>query len=170
MRHLIIMRHAKAERNAPSGRDFDRGLTDRGRTDAALIARELARSGLSIDLALVSASARTAQTWAAMADAFPGARLQTERSLYNATSQELQQAISLSAPGAETLVVIAHNPGIQALSEQMLRQASAPPSIIERASSRFPTATAAVFAIDAADRATYDDLFYAADHGGGGGE
>jgi len=170
MRQLIIMRHAKAERAAPSGRDFDRGLTERGRTDAALMAKVLARSGLSVDLALISASARTVQTWAAMADTFPQAALQSERSLFNASSQELHQAIALAGPAVQTLIVIAHNPGIQVLADELLRSGFAPPSVIDRASSRFPTATAAVFAIDAADHAGYDGLFYAADYGGGGGE
>lgn len=170
MRQLILMRHAKAERAAPSGRDFDRALTDRGRADAALMAAVLAKSGLVVDQALVSASARTTGTWAAMVASFPQARLQSESSLFNASSLELDQAIALAAPATETLIVIAHNPGIQALAHHLLRQASAPPSIIDRAASRFPTATAAVFAIDEAGRAAYDGLFYTADYGGGAGE
>ena len=36
MERLILLRHAKAEVDAASGRDFDRALTERGRRDAAL--------------------------------------------------------------------------------------------------------------------------------------
>ena len=35
MRRLILLRHAKTERDAPSGKDHDRRLEDRGRSDAA---------------------------------------------------------------------------------------------------------------------------------------
>ena len=37
MRRLMLLRHAKTETDAPSGRDQDRRLDDRGRNDAAEI-------------------------------------------------------------------------------------------------------------------------------------
>ncbi len=37
MRRLMLLRHAKTENDAPSGRDQDRRLDDRGRKDAAEI-------------------------------------------------------------------------------------------------------------------------------------
>jgi hypothetical protein len=46
----------------------------------------------------------------------------------------------------------------------------AAPSTIEKLRSKFPTATAAVFTVDAAGRAAYDGLYLAKDHGGGGEE
>ena len=38
MRRLMLLRHAKTETDAPSGRDQDRRLDDRGRNDAAAYA------------------------------------------------------------------------------------------------------------------------------------
>ena len=37
MRRLMLLRHAKTENDAPSGRDQDRRLDNRGRLDAAEI-------------------------------------------------------------------------------------------------------------------------------------
>ena len=37
MRRLMLLRHAKTENDAPSGRDQDRRLDDRGHIDAAEI-------------------------------------------------------------------------------------------------------------------------------------
>ena len=50
------------------------------------------------------------------------------------------------------------------------RQGGAGSALVARAESRFPTSTVAAFTIDEYGRPAYDGLFYAADHGGGGGE
>ena len=68
------------------------------------------------------------------------------------------------------LLLIGHNPGIHALAVALLRRDSAPPSIVAKLDRGFPTATAAVFAIDQAGRASYDGLFLVKDYGGGGSE
>ncbi|HWW25895.1 MAG TPA: histidine phosphatase family protein, partial [Caulobacter sp.] len=52
MDRLILMRHGKAEQHAASGGDFERALAPRGQNDAALMAKVLAKAGLSPDLAL----------------------------------------------------------------------------------------------------------------------
>ena len=170
MDRLIVMRHAKAERRAESGRDFDRGLTERGRADAAIMSQVLARAGLKPDRVVVSPACRTLETWAAMALAFPGVAQEGERALYNAPAQTLWEAVQRAGEGAGTVLLIAHNPGVHELTLALLREGSAGPGLIAKASERFPTATAAAFVFDAADRPGYDGLFLVADHGGGGGE
>lgn len=40
-RVVVIVRHGKAEEGSPTGRDFDRGLKNRGRRQAAFLAEEL---------------------------------------------------------------------------------------------------------------------------------
>ena len=77
MHRLILLRHGKAERSAPGG-DIARRLTDRGRNDAALMGRVLAERDLIPDVALVSAAARTQETWAAVSPAFPMARAEAK--------------------------------------------------------------------------------------------
>ena len=57
MDRLILLRHGKAEADAPTGQDFDRALTGRGRRDVALVARELAEGGLGPEGNVDSSSA-----------------------------------------------------------------------------------------------------------------
>ena len=170
MDRLIVMRHAKAERRAESGRDFDRALTERGRKDAAIMGQVLARAGLAPDVAVVSPAARTRETWEAAAAAFPAARQEGDRSLYNASAQILWDAARKAGETAAAVLVVAHNPGVHELTVALLREGGAAPATIAKASERFPTATAAAFTFDAAGRPCYDGLIYVADHGGGGGE
>lgn len=169
MRRLILMRHAKAEKAAAGQDDFDRALSEGGRADAALMGKVLADAGLAIDRALVSSALRTRQTWEGVAASFPQARPVIAQTLYLAGPGVLLQAIE-DEDDAEGLILIAHNPGVHALALQLLINDAAPMSIMARVQRGFPTASCVAFAIDEAGRATYDGLFLAAEHGGGGGE
>jgi len=169
LRRLILLRHAKAQRAAPSGDDFDRPLAPQGRSDAALIGRVLAAEGLAPDRVLLSSSRRTAETWDQVRAAFPGVQGEARRDLYHAGAHTLLAAIE-GEDDADVLMLIGHNPGIHALAVALLRRDSAPPSIVARLDRGFPTSTAAVFAIDQAGRASYDGLYLVKDHGGGGSE
>src|SRR4051812_19979823 len=86
MLRLILFRHGKAERSAPSGKDFDRPLAPRGDTDARLVAEALLAAGYVPDLALVSSAKRTRETWAAAQPVFPETRVEVVDALYNAGS------------------------------------------------------------------------------------
>ena len=63
MRRLMLLRHAKTENDAPSGRDQDRRLDDRGRLDAAEIGGWIGRHPPFPDSVLVSSAVRASQTW-----------------------------------------------------------------------------------------------------------
>jgi phosphohistidine phosphatase len=167
MQRLIIMRHGKAERSAPGG-DAARALTERGRTDAALMARLLVQEDLIPDLAIVSPSLRTRQTWEAAAPAFPNARAEVLDALFHAPAATVFALAEAS--GADTVMAVAHNPGLHSLVVALLREGGSGQALISRAESGFPTASVAAFTFDAAGRPSYDGLFLAKDHGGGGGE
>ncbi len=169
MRRLILLRHAKAER-PPGEEDFDRPLAPQGATDAAIMGRVLADAGLSPDRVLVSAARRTRETWAELAQAFPNAEAEVRRDLYLADAHTLWNAVDEAAEGADTLLMVAHNPGIHALAAALLRRDGASPSDVARMERGFPTSTAAVFAVDEAGRASYDGLYLVAEHGGLGAE
>ena len=62
MRRLILLRHAKTERDAPSGKDQDRRLDERGRHDGAEMGRWLALHDYRPDLVLISTATRTQET------------------------------------------------------------------------------------------------------------
>lgn len=159
MDRLILLRHGKAEPDSVSGEDFDRRLAPRGVRESADTAARLAELGFAPDVALVSAAARTRETWAAACDAFPGAEARFEPSLYLADPAAVRQAAAQALEGCSTVIVVGHNPGLQELTIQLLHEGSAPASLIARAQRNFPTAAAAVFLFDDNGRPQFDGLF-----------
>lgn len=159
MHRLILMRHAQAERAAPSGLDRDRALAPQGREEAALVGRMLAEKGLRPDLALVSTAARTRETWELVQEAFGDVEVRLEPALYNAPCDVLRAHVERAEDEAGCLLVLAHNPGIHMLAHEYLVESAAAPSILDRMAGGFPTAAAAVFEVDVAGRCAYDGWF-----------
>jgi phosphohistidine phosphatase len=117
MRRLILLRHAKTEADAPSGRDHDRRLDERGIGDAAEIGGWLASQKLVPDAVLVSDATRTRQTWDLVAAEFattPSVSHLPE--LYGAGPTQLLQAIRDAGEPPARLLVIGHNPGLHELA------------------------------------------------------
>jgi phosphohistidine phosphatase len=121
MRRLMLLRHAKTENDAPSGRDQDRRLDDRGRKDAAGIGGWIATHPPFPDSVLVSPAVRAHQTWeivwAAIKDAAPSPQVELLPELYGADPSQLLQTIrEASAHNPQRLMVIGHNPGMHELA------------------------------------------------------
>jgi phosphohistidine phosphatase len=121
MRRLMLLRHAKTENDAPSGRDQDRRLDDRGRKDAAEIGGFIADHPPFPDCVLVSPAVRAHQTWelawAAMKDLVPPPRVELAPDLYGADPAQLLQSIrEVSAVDPQRLMVVGHNPGMHELA------------------------------------------------------
>jgi len=70
---LILTRHAKSSWTDPSVEDRDRPLNTRGEKSARAVGKWLAKRGHVPELALVSSSERTRQTWRLVARAFDAA-------------------------------------------------------------------------------------------------
>src|ERR1700677_486602 len=121
MRRLMLLRHAKTETNAPSGRDQDRRLDDRGLSDAAEIGGWIARHPPFPDLVLVSPAIRAHQTWEiaweAMKGAAPHPQVELVPELNGAYPLQLLQIIhGASTIDPQRLMVVAHNPGMHELA------------------------------------------------------
>jgi phosphohistidine phosphatase len=121
MRRLMLLRHAKTERAEPGELDRTRKLTKSGRADAPLIGAYMARHGLIPDLALVSPSTRTQETWTLLAASFAKApKAANEERIYNADPKTLMGLIAETKPAAQTLLVVGHNPGLHDLAMQLV--------------------------------------------------
>lgn len=117
MRRLLLLRHAKAERAVPSAPDRARKLDERGRKDAATMGAYLATHKLSPDRVLVSPAARTQETWTLAAAAWrPAPPAKTVPQLYDADPGAIVAAIQDAPAAAQTLLVVAHNPGLHDLA------------------------------------------------------
>jgi phosphohistidine phosphatase len=121
MRRLMLLRHAKTENRAPSGRDQDRRLDKRGRDDAAEIGGWIGRHPPFPDSVLVSPAVRAQQTWDIVWEAIKdlGREPQVELlpELYGADPSQLLQTIrTASATDPKRLMVVGHNPGMHELA------------------------------------------------------
>jgi phosphohistidine phosphatase len=125
MRRLMLLRHAKTEHDAPSGRDQDRRLDERGRREAAEIGSWIGRHPPLPDSVLVSPAVRAHQTWEiawqAMKDLGkdlgPEPQVELLPELYGAGPAQLLQTIrSASAADPQRLMLIGHNPGMHEMA------------------------------------------------------
>jgi phosphohistidine phosphatase len=160
MDRLILLRHAKAEGEAPSGDDFDRPLAPRGRREAEAMGQRLASLGIRPKVALVSTALRTRQTWELLEAALPGADARFEPSLYNAEAAVIRRLAESAGEGGGAVLVVAHNPGLHELAVRLLAEGEAPAAYLARARRAFPPAAVALFDFDAAGRAIAEGLYY----------
>ncbi|MDO9383257.1 MAG: histidine phosphatase family protein [Hyphomicrobiaceae bacterium] len=121
MRRLVLLRHAKTENDAPSGRDQDRRLDDRGRRDAAEIGGWIGRHPPLLDSVLVSTAVRATQTWEiaweAMKDLVPQPQVEFLPELYAADPSQLLEAVHAAvATDPKVLMLVGHNPGMHELA------------------------------------------------------
>jgi phosphohistidine phosphatase len=125
-RTLVLLRHAKAEQS-PDTPDAERPLTARGHADAAAAGAWLARHALLPDVVLCSTARRTRQTWHGMAVGMTGSPpeggptgsapvVRYEAGAYEAQPDQLLELVRAVEPGAGTVLLIAHNPGVSLLS------------------------------------------------------
>lgn len=144
MRTLILFRHAKAVRAHEAPSDEARGLTGRGRRDAALAGAAMEDAGLKPTLALVSSAERTRET---AEHGLQNFKLETrfEDALYHAAPEGIWDAFSASE--AESVVIVGHNPGIGELASILVHQAHDGSKLARDLSGHFPTAAFAAFEV-----------------------
>ncbi len=115
MKTLLILRHAKTERDHPAG-DHARRLTTRGMAAATAVGHTLHQQIGLPDRIVTSDARRTVQTAALVAAACAAAdRLHLDPSLYLADQDDLLAAIRRLPDSAATVVLVGHNPGLEAL-------------------------------------------------------
>jgi phosphohistidine phosphatase len=146
-RTLVLVRHAKAEASAPT--DFERRLTERGHADAAEAGTWLAEQGIEPDYALVSAAARTTETWEdiALAAGWELDLAAYDDGLFAAGTDTALDLVRETEDGITTLLVIGHNPTIGNLA-QLLDDGAGDEDAGNAMALGFSTAGVAVFAYD----------------------
>lgn len=115
---LILMRHAKSDWHTGAGRDFDRPLNKRGCRDAPRMGRWLAAQGLMPDRMVSSPAARARQTALAVAQELGYAedRIIWSNDIYEAPLNNLLKVLRQNAAECRTLLLVGHNPGLDALA------------------------------------------------------
>jgi len=125
MKTLILIRHAKSSWQDLGASDFDRNLNDRGLHDAPVMGERLAArlnaSAISLDTFVCSTARRAAQTAEVLAAQlqFPIAGVDWRRDLYLASPDTMLDVIRAMPDEVASAVLLAHNPGITELAEQL---------------------------------------------------
>lgn len=116
MIRLALVRHAKSDWNHAGLADHDRPLNERGLRDAPRMARLLAETGFRPEVILSSTALRARTTAEAFA-AELGVAVQLDPELYGAPARALLAGAAASA--AQSVMVVAHNPGMTVLAERL---------------------------------------------------
>ncbi len=140
-RTLILLRHAKSSWGDPTMDDHDRPLNDRGHRDAPRIGRWLSENGFTPDHALCSSARRAQETFEGLGLDVPHT---INGDLYLASPRILFKAIQQATH--PTVMVVAHNPGIATLAEQLIATPPDHPRFHD-----YPTAATLVAEFDAPD-------------------
>lgn len=116
MKRLLLLRHARA---VPHGtvNDFDRELAGTGRHDMVALARHLASLETLPDLALVSPSARTRETWELCG--LTDVPVRFEELIYEASLSNLLRLIRGLPETAKLPILVGHNPSFEELTASL---------------------------------------------------
>ncbi len=114
MKTLLIIRHAKSGWDDPSLSDFNRTLTERGKSDAVMMAKRIKNNSIKID-AFVSSPAKRAKKTAKI---FMKEYEKNEKdlllipSLYEPSVADFYDAVESLDDKNNTIAIFSHNPGI----------------------------------------------------------
>jgi phosphohistidine phosphatase len=142
MRRLFLVRHAKAE-PAVGRVDYERKLTERGRTDAKRVAAALAARRILPDLLIHSGAARAKETAEIFAAAWRGnVELQEDAGLYDASLATLLDHTRALADAHKHVGLVGHNPGLGELATALIGSGAEPE--VRRLVAKYPTGAVAV--------------------------
>jgi len=148
MRILWLLRHAKSSWADDSVPDHERPLNARGQEAARRLGRFLAGADALPDLVLCSSALRTRQTFEGLAaELAEPPPCQVERDLYLASAGDLLSRLQAVPEAIQSVMVIAHNPGIGELAQ--LLAASGDAGLRRELARKFPTGALAQLRLDA---------------------
>ena len=112
MKRLILIRHSKSSWKDFSLTDFNRPLNSRGKSDGPLMASYLRNRITIVDYLHSSSSVRTFETSKYFINQIKFGKTQYDDSLYHCSSSSLLNIIMNYSDDYQSVMVIAHNPGL----------------------------------------------------------
>lgn len=143
MRQIFLMRHAKSSWDDPSQSDFERGLNNRGRKNARIMAKFLGKSHIRPAMILCSAAERTRATYEIIEPKLEGVPASFESGLYEAAKGDLLDRLHLLDDHLPSVMLIGHNPGVERLTS-FLCAGHGEEKALSRLSEKFPTGALAI--------------------------
>ncbi len=119
MKRVLLLRHAEARAAHSDEADFDRPLSERGRSAAHAATARLATSQLRIDALYVSPALRTRQTAQIIAAGLDAAeRIRLAPTLYPGTAESLWATLQQLDEQVHCVLLLGHNPALSELASQ----------------------------------------------------
>ncbi len=116
---LYLIRHAKTEKTATSGNDFDRKLAEKGHLQSEKLNEFVAKLDFNNVDIWCSDALRTKQTFSYIDSHFPSTNIEFKNELYLASSQEIRNLI-WNTDSNRDLLIIGHNEGISDIASYFL--------------------------------------------------
>jgi phosphohistidine phosphatase len=145
MKRLYLLRHAKSSWKDNSLPDHDRPLARRGRRAAKAIARHMREHGIEPELVLCSTARRARETLDRVEPTLGAPTVRVEPDLYAASAPAVLERLRSVPDTVESVMVIAHNPGLHELALELAR----PPSAASEVAAKYPTGALATLAFEA---------------------
>jgi phosphohistidine phosphatase len=129
MKTLLLLRHAKSSWKDTGQDDFDRPLNGRGLKAAPQMGKFLRKQKVQPDLVLSSPAERARQTTALVVEAAGlAAALRYDERIYEANVERLLEVVSQIEEGAQVVLLVGHNPGLEQLLEHLTGEQEALPT------------------------------------------
>ncbi|MEO8719619.1 MAG: histidine phosphatase family protein [Ginsengibacter sp.] len=114
MKTLLLIRHAKSSWDDPMLSDFERTLTERGKSDAKMMAKRLKEKSIRINFFVTSPAKRAKKTAKIFMKEFDRKEknLSIVPTLYEGSVKDFYEAIESLNHKVDTVALYAHNPGI----------------------------------------------------------
>lgn len=118
MKHLYLIRHAKASWDNPDQTDFDRPLAKQGETDAHDMAIQLQEEKIKPDLIITSNAVRALHTAEIFAEelGFSPKKIKVDPHIYSGGVDELVQIIKGIDSKFKSVFFFGHNPSLTLLA------------------------------------------------------
>ncbi|MBL4661169.1 MAG: histidine phosphatase family protein [Alcanivoracaceae bacterium] len=123
MKYLILLRHAKSSWKDMSLSDHDRPLNKRGKYAATLMGKRLNNKAIHPQKIISSSANRALKTAHLVAQQinYPTINIEFNRNIYLASAKEVLTIIAQTSDDIDKLMLVAHNPGITSLCNQLLK-------------------------------------------------
>ena len=110
MLNLYVMRHSKSSWNDHNINDFERPLSNRGRKDIKLIITFLKKKKITFDLAYISSSKRTKQTFKILKNDISCKKIIYAKKFYLCSESFILNAIRKTKKKYKNILIVNHEP------------------------------------------------------------
>ena len=122
MLNLYVMRHSKSSWNDHNINDFERPLSNRGRKDIKLIITFLKKKKITFDLACVSSSKRTKQTFKILKNDISCKKIIYAKKFYLCSESFILNAIRKTKKKYKNILIVNHEPCCKNLVLKLIKK------------------------------------------------